>query len=802
MPQDLILSDFSAGWCPSDDPINGRKNGLLKMDSLELDQNGAIRLSGGSALLFTYGTDAHTIYAKFLKDAQYRYAALTDGTVYRNSTSIATGASATRAGFAAAFDYVICCSGGKRIKDDGTTITNLGRAVPTAPTSSLNGAGILIGDYTYVQINVLKNGAYIAKSPPSTETVAVTATSNKIQVDPSTPAGGENEVWVFRRGGDLDQYYRVYRQVASLGTAFDDNVSDQDALDEGITLDLNALSVTSTDLPDDILEVVGPVNGRMIYFTKNAINFSELNSPDSYHPTQSKFYAGGATGAEIFLFARKIDDNTVIVATTNDYYLLTGTFITQPDGTLDILFRALGVDHPSISIDGAIFNRSVIAMAANGWQITGADGQQIPLNDDRTDRIYRGESLQGYGGVPIYILPQYRYSCAVSRDKLYVRVPQIVGGNPATTFTYRMEVYDFKRKYWRPLPEYNPLMLYGQEDDSILGFFGTSHTLRSIDDQFTKLNNGSNQTISLKTPILDCGKPQTRKDFYNFRCKFLTNGDTLTLDIYTNNGSILSYSTNIIGVGFDDLTINIYALVGTTENIQIHIHGALSDFLLTNLKVEYDYRPDKVAALILIPKTGPNKTRVRVWSFKIDPLGVDITCTPYLDGVAQDPIIFGAVDYEKTFFVQFTEDQFAVDYKFKLSTVFSMEFYEMGNPEIVQVLPIAKRFDQLGPIELFRYGRIKLLELRAITFGGTTIPYVLYLDDTQLDSGNLSFVSAKESVATINIPKNIEGSILRVELGPTEFDFHRIYGRAQIQKSGRDTEIEWVAIDNMVGQNA
>ena len=64
MPQTLLLNDFSMGWCPSDDPINGRKNGLLRMDSLELDQNGALRLSGGSSLLFTYAQAAHTIDRK------------------------------------------------------------------------------------------------------------------------------------------------------------------------------------------------------------------------------------------------------------------------------------------------------------------------------------------------------------------------------------------------------------------------------------------------------------------------------------------------------------------------------------------------------------------------------------------------------------------------------------------------------------------------------------------------------------------------------------------------------------------
>src|SRR2546430_5791139 len=46
-------------------------------------------------------------------------------------------------------------------------------------------------------------------------------------------------------------------------------------------------------------------------------------------------------------------ENQVIIGTTEEVYILTGTFITMPDGTLDVYIRGLGVEETPISIDVA-----------------------------------------------------------------------------------------------------------------------------------------------------------------------------------------------------------------------------------------------------------------------------------------------------------------------------------------------------------------------------------------------------------------------------------------------------------------
>src|SRR5207249_10729571 len=96
------------------------------------------------------------------------------GNVFRSTylgpnTNIGVGGSITRAAFGAAYDYVIICSGNLRLKDSGAAATNLGQVKATvAPVLSLNGAGVLTGDYEYCQLNVFNNGAYIARSASST----------------------------------------------------------------------------------------------------------------------------------------------------------------------------------------------------------------------------------------------------------------------------------------------------------------------------------------------------------------------------------------------------------------------------------------------------------------------------------------------------------------------------------------------------------------------------------------------------------------------------------------------------------
>src|SRR5207237_1060100 len=103
------------------------------------------------------------------------------------------------------------------------------------------------------------------------------------------------------------------------------------------------------------------------------------------------------------------------------------------------------------------------------------------------------------------------------------------------------------------------------------------------------------------------------------------------------------------------------------------------------------------------------------------------------------------------------------------------------------------------PTELFRYGKIRKLEFRLLAFGGSSIPYNVYEEDISISTGNIAVTDGKEGVQTISCAKGIYGSILRIELGPTNFNFHRIQTKALVTLSGNQTDEKWIILEQPEG---
>jgi hypothetical protein len=64
--------DYSKGWVPSADAVNCPKNSLLRMDNCILDEQGVVSARPGSALLYTLGTDVHSLATMYLGTTKYR----------------------------------------------------------------------------------------------------------------------------------------------------------------------------------------------------------------------------------------------------------------------------------------------------------------------------------------------------------------------------------------------------------------------------------------------------------------------------------------------------------------------------------------------------------------------------------------------------------------------------------------------------------------------------------------------------------------------------------------------------------
>src|SRR6516225_12365088 len=110
-------NDFSSGWTPSDDKVNGRKNGLLQMNNVELDKNGALQMVGGYNVIRSfYPAPATDLFSNVLKATRHDYVAMTNGQVQRDDIVLFSGGDTIKTAFGVAYDYTLICSGTKYYK--------------------------------------------------------------------------------------------------------------------------------------------------------------------------------------------------------------------------------------------------------------------------------------------------------------------------------------------------------------------------------------------------------------------------------------------------------------------------------------------------------------------------------------------------------------------------------------------------------------------------------------------------------------------------------------------------------------
>jgi len=1079
---DIRIADFSGGWLPGDDPINGRKNGLLQMDNLELDSNGALQLQGGCVVKNSgFPSNAHTMYSRLINGARHDYAGLADGSVYRDSSSIITGGDSTNTAFGTAFNFTLIASGNQRKKDTGAALVDLGiapaAAAPTlsysysnAPYSILgdvssdtvtpigtsaviggtylqmtadangqwavqtyggtgdphnlnsftgpggdvgyatdddfifltgytpivagrslnldvllvngNVAGDVVSDYysyqigelsavtfssvtgtfswkmrrkdfirvgggaqnwstcygfrisysggvasevvnllgngssspvilmfggsdaqngqyQYLQVNCNNTGSYIGKSIGGPLSIVVDPDMTQVLVKPYIVGidSQVNEIWIFRRGGLLDQWYRVkvilaagFAAAAASGVY--DPLGDQLALELNIKLNINLSSIASGSISDKIFEILGPINGRWYFFTTNFMYPSDINNPDQVDTTIGVRICGSSS--ELFMWARQINDTTVLVGTSIDVYSLSGTFATFPDNTIDIYYRPLKCKYPPLTCDAEVWGGAVYYLANDGWRLIDSGGGNPSLVSPTLDRLYRGETLEGYLPPNLKILPRsVRFPIVIAQNKMFCFV---YGTNPP-----RIEIYDFIRQYWRCsnyiLGEVTAAV--HTQDGQVLAFYGTDKKTREVNVQSSHLIDGAtNQTILLKSMVFDNSAPFNRKDSSTLKMRIKNTG-TLNPYLTVDNNGVVTYTATIGNhsiVSESSQDISTIAAVALVKTYQFGIApSTVSAFILDEVLIDFDQRPEqrtfiriqgqnfgttarkriatipfqldslggsvtinsildgnlvyspsfssnrKTSLNIEFPLSGGNlpiardyeftlhstnlfeffgfeepkivelypqpcngyvipttnfgtaaRKRVRTWPFILSGAGA-LSFTPIVDGVAMPAAStsFSLTAEKATYRYYFKTDVFGVDYSGYFSGA-DFEVSDIMQPEIVQILPIAKRFDQVGPEEFFRYGKIKQMELRVLPVGGTSIPYTIYFNDTTSRTAGFTVVDGKEATYFLMMPKGTSGNIVRIELGPTSFDFHRFYTRLQVAESGNDTDLKWI----------
>lgn len=651
-------------------------------------------------------------------------------------------------------------------------------------------AGKLNGTYTYYQVNVNNNGIYNAKSPVSALSTPVIAKNQDIFVSHGSLPAGVNEIWIFRRKegfGGTSTWYRV--AVRTSGTGFTDNMSDQTAINIGIRINLNLAA-----LPNNIIDIVGNYGDRTLYLTSQKLYISDSRNPDAIDNRATLDFSGEQS--EKNLWIRKSGPHSVLVGTTEDIYEVQGTLELLADGTIDARIVPLGMGFPPIAYNAAtVYNHQVFYMANDGWRITvGANAQSIVGG---TRLLYEGVTRHGIEGIGIFAQGNASYGCCVSGGKLFTTAPFV------STSAFRMYVYDLEKKYWYPYFA-GPICLFTEEDGDILAGFGGSG------DQFIReletgagIDQSTGWTITVVAPFLDAGMPSQRKDLYVLHV-FADTGD-VPFDIdWAADGDDSTYTKldELQCDGPDHKTFELNSVSGLNlaKTISLRFQGVSDTFKLYHWFITFEERPVPLNFLRLRPTNYgiPSKKRIRTIPFVIDTLGNNVTLTPRVDGSNQSASTLNSSE-KRTLFHYFTTDIFGIDYEYRLQCAGDevFEFYEAQKPEEVEILPVAKKFDQIGPFHTEKLAKMTEIRVRLIA-GTTSVAYTLKasLDGTQTTeaSGTITTVVGTDSVYTIPLAKTVKGTIWHLELSDT-VEFNRYWAKFRYALSGDETNLKQKSVE-------
>ena len=254
-----------------------------------------------------------------------------------------------------------------------------------------------------------------------------------------------------------------------------------------------------------------------------------------------------------------------------------------------------------------------------------------------------------------------------------------------------------------------------------------------------------------------------------------------------------SYSAQIINSGRKQT--HIYTFITDVVGIDIAciLSGAneFEDYGEDLSKCVWEELP-RITKFINLDNTNfgiANKKRIRTIPFLINALGGTIIYTPRVDGINYPASSLTSTE-KRTLLHYFSTDSFGIDYGGTLFSTTDFEFYEMLKPEIVQILPVSKMFDQLGPIEFNKVGKIKELRLRIVPTGSAMAAEVLSADSSIL-STNFVTVPNIENSYTLKFPRGVNPTICRVTLLSSN-PFHRLSSEFKVQIDGKVPEYRYV----------
>jgi len=332
--------------------------------------------------------------------------------------------------------------------------------------------------------------------------------------------------------------------------------------------------------------------------------------------------------------------------------------------------------------------------------------------------------------------------------------------------------------------------------------------------EFYGLNTEEIVSEKLPTPVKflvipnsDYGSPN-RKRHTSYKFQINTRGKNVLFTPLLDN---IAHATAIFNT-LTKTTVDYYFNTTEGDVIGIDIGGTLAsledtpfEFYGTVIPQEIEVLPARLE-FFRIPNTNfglAAKKRVRTIPLVIDTRGRDVIYTPIVDGVLGISSTHNTQG-KITSYHYFQGDSFGTDYGGQLlCPTGHFEFYGIGDNVTVEQLPVPKKYDQIGPQRFDKIGKLFSFRLRMIMTGTTTsVPFSILGDSggshpsygTALYTGSFNVVPGVDDIYQIDLPKNVNTSVFRLILGPTNDAFHRYDLMIRVATSGMETDAKWVPI--------
>jgi hypothetical protein len=323
----------------------------------------------------------------------------------------------------------------------------------------------------------------------------------------------------------------------------------------------------------------------------------------------------------------------------------------------------------------------------------------------------------------------------------------------------------------------------------------------------------------LVIPANNFGEPN-RKRHSSYKFQIITRGKNVSFTPIIDGVSYPSETYNTTEkrtveyfFDADTIGIDIGGILQSLESTPFEFYGVIVPQTIEVLPARLQY--------YRIPNTNfgvESKKRLRTIPFVLNTNGFDVSFTPIIDGGAIPEIaqIFNTTD-KITCYFYFTmdTDSFCTDFGAELLLLNpnsadnpqdAFEFYALGEPFMVEELPIPRMYDQLGPVRFDKIGKILGFRVRLIIPGNgyndVNLKYAVYGDTsgtvpfygTIQFEGTIPTIPGLDNVYEVQFPKSVNSDMFRLVLGPSDNPFYRFDVQVRESESGMATDSKWVPI--------